>query len=132
MDLLRIAGAEEAEAIFFCQDEPMERSRLEAVLQAFPHAKVMVRVYDRRQLIDYDGLEVELFQRELFESAVVMGRRALLSLGVARREVQRVEEEYRTRDDERLQRQSATGDLYAGKETIFAADRPLGEEAAKS
>jgi hypothetical protein len=56
----------------------------------------------------------------------------LLSLGVARREVQRVEEEYRTRDDERLQRQSATGDLYAGKETIFAADRPLGEEAAKS
>jgi monovalent cation:proton antiporter-2 (CPA2) family protein len=132
MDLLRIAGAEEAEGIFFCQDEPMERSRLEAVLQAFPHAKVMVRVYDRRQLIDYDGLEVELFQRELFESAVVMGRRALLSLGVARREVQRVEEEYRTRDDERLQRQSATGDLYAGKETIFAADRPLGEEAVKS
>lgn len=127
MDLLRTAGADEAEGIFFCQDEPMERSRLEAVLEAFPQAKVMVRVFDRRQLMEYDGLEVALFQRELFESAMVMGREALLSLGVARREVMRVEQEYRARDDERLQRQSATGDLHAGKETIFAADRPIGD-----
>ena len=125
MDLLRTAGAEEAEGIFFCQDEPMERSRLEAVIEAFPQAKVMVRVYDRRNLMEYDGLDVDLFQRELFESAVVMGREALRGLGVPGDEVVRVEEEYRARDDERLQRQSATGDLHAGKETIFAADRPL-------
>ena len=125
MDLLRTAGAEEAEGIFFCQDEPMERSRLEAVLEAFPQAQIMVRVYDRRQLIDYDGLEVALFQRELFESAVVMGREALRSLGVPRREVERVEREYRTRDDERLQRQSETGDLHAAKEKMFSLDSPI-------
>jgi voltage-gated potassium channel Kch len=125
LDLLRTAGGEEAEGIFFCQDEPMERSRLEAVLEAFPQAQVMVRVYDRRQLIDYDGLDVALFQRELFESAVVMGREGLRALGVPRREVRRVEEEYRVRDDERLEAQSKTGDLHAAKETIFTADRPL-------
>jgi hypothetical protein len=97
------------------------------VIEAFPQAKVMVRVYDRRSLMEYDGLDVDLFQRELFESAVVMGREALRGLGVPRREVLRVEEEYRARDDERLQRQSATGDLHAGKETIFTPDRPIGD-----
>jgi monovalent cation:proton antiporter-2 (CPA2) family protein len=125
IDLLRTAGADEAEGIFFCQDEPMDRSRLQAVLEAFPQAEVMVRVYDRRQLIEYDGLDVALFQRELFESAVVMGREALRALGVPRREVQRVEEEYRSRDGERLAAQSKSGDLHAAKDTIFSADSPL-------
>ena len=127
LDLLRIAGAEEAEAIIFCQDGELERSKLEAVLEAFPQARVMVRVFDRRQVINYDGLDIAFMQRELFESAVVMGREALLGLGVARREVERVEQEYRARDSERLQRQSATGDIYAAKDRMFAVNNPLGD-----
>src|SRR5688500_3455707 len=88
IDLLRTAGAAESEAIIFCQDSrSLDRSRLEQILEAFPQARVMVRVYDRRELIDFDGMDLALAQRELFESAVVMGREALLALGIARREV---------------------------------------------
>jgi voltage-gated potassium channel Kch len=40
----------------------------------------MLRVYDRLELIGLDGVDLALAQRELFESAVVMGREALLGL----------------------------------------------------
>ena len=132
IDLLRTAGAETAEAILFCQDgQDLNREKLEAVLKAFPHAMVMVRVYDRRQVIEFDGLAVALIQRELFESAVVMGREALLKLGIARREADRVEAAYRERDAERLQVQSATGDLRAAQDRMFGAESSLPDEPAR-
>jgi len=128
IDLLRIAGAEEAEAILFCNDgQSINRQSMEAILEAFPQAAVMVRVFDRRQLIELRGLDISFAQRELFESAVAMGREALLKLGIARREVDRVEEAYRSRDCERLERQSATGDLHAASERMFRPDRPLAD-----
>jgi len=128
IDLLRTAGAAEAEAILFCNDgQAINRQSMEAILEAFPKAAIMVRVFDRRQLIELKGLDIAFAQRELFESAVAMGREALLRLGVARREVDRVEEAYRSRDCERLERQSATGDLHAAKERMFQPDRPLAD-----
>jgi len=131
IDLLRTAGAESAEAILFCQDgRTLDRDRLEQILEAFPQARVMVRVYDRRELIALDGIDLTLAQRELFESAVVMGREALLKLGVAEREVKRVESEYRSRDAERLERQSATGDLRAASDRMFTNTQGLDDEEA--
>ncbi|MBA2635978.1 MAG: cation:proton antiporter [Sphingomonas sp.] len=129
LDLLRTAGAESAEAILFCHDgKNLDRARLEAIMEAFPQANVMVRVYDRLKLMEYDGLDVALLQREMFESAVVMARAALLKLRVPEREVERVEREYRQRDNERLRAQSDSGDLHAGQQRMFAADRPLADE----
>jgi voltage-gated potassium channel Kch len=129
IDLLRTAGAQTAEAILFCQDpHALTRSELAAVLEAFPQASVLVRVYDRRQLVEFDGLDVHLFQRELFESAVVMGRHALLAVGVSEHEVKRLETEYRRLDDERLQRQSGSGDLYAAKDQMFSRAHALADE----
>jgi hypothetical protein len=58
-----------------------------------------------------------------------MGREALIKLGTARREAERVEREYRERDLERLQAQTTTGDLHAGFDRSFAVDRPLPDEA---
>ena len=128
IDLLRTAGAAEAEAILFCNDgQAINRQSMEAILEAFPQATVMVRVFDRRQLMELSGLDIAFAQRELFESAVAMGREALLKLGIARREVDRVEEAYRSRDCERLERQSATGDLHAASDRMFRADRPLAD-----
>jgi len=133
IDLLRTAGAETAEAILFCHDDrTFGRDKLEAVLQAFPQAMVMVRVFDRRDEIALDGLDVALIQREVFESAVAMGSAALHRLRIADREVDRVEREYRMRDDERLQAQSETGDLHAGSDRSFGVDRPLADEAAEA
>jgi len=129
IDLLRTAGAAETEAILFCQDgRTLDKAKLEQILEAFPQARVMVRVYDRRELIDFDGMDLALAQRELFESAVLMGREALLSLGIARREVERVETQYRSLDAERLERQSATGDLRAASDRMFRVDQPLDDD----
>lgn len=131
LDLLRQAGADTAEAILFCHDDrEFGAEQMKPILQAFPHALVMVRVFDRRQIIALDGCGLPLLQREVFESAVVMGRSALKALGIADREVVRVESEYRRRDTERLQMQSEAGDLHAGMDRSFGADRALPEEPA--
>lgn len=130
LDLLRTAGADTAEAILFCQDGGgLTRESLEPILEAFPHALIMVRVFDRRQMIALDGLDVPLMQREVFESAVAMGREALRKLGIADREVARVEQAFRQRDSERLQLQSESGDLHSGKERSFSAERSLPDDA---
>jgi len=129
VDLLRTAGAGDAEAILFCLDgEALTRSKLSQVLDAFPQAKVMVRVFDRRQVIDLDGLDLAFVQRELFESAVTMGRAALKVVGLGHDEVDRVEREYRLRDCERLERQSETGDLHAASERMFTPVQALPDE----
>jgi len=132
LDLLRVAGADTARVIAFCNDNEggeMSRSALKAVLEAFPQAAVMVRAFDRRHLIELNGLDLAFAQRELFESAVVMGRAALKASGIDRGEAERVEREYRMRDCDRLERQSSTGDLHAGQETSFT-EAPLPDEAA--
>jgi voltage-gated potassium channel Kch len=129
VDLLRTAGAETAEAILFCQDpELLSRENLQAALEAFPQAAIMVRVYDRLQVMEFSELDLAMVQRELFESAVIMGREALTKLGIPQREAERVEREYRDRDNERLEAQSATGDLKALRDRMFSPDSPLADE----
>jgi monovalent cation:proton antiporter-2 (CPA2) family protein len=128
IDLLRIAGAESARAILFCNDgDSLNRASLKRVLEAFPQASVMARVFDRRQLIDLRGLDLDYAQRELFESAVKMGRKALGRLGIEAAEIDRVEEAYRLRDCERLERQREEGDYRAGRDQIFAENRALAD-----
>jgi monovalent cation:proton antiporter-2 (CPA2) family protein len=130
IELLRAAGADTAKIIAFCNDNKdgeITRASVKAVLEAFPHASVMVRAYDRRDLIELSSLDLALAERELFESAVVMGKAALRASGVGPAEIERVEREYRLRDCERLERQSESGDLHAGAERSFASG-PLPEE----
>jgi monovalent cation:proton antiporter-2 (CPA2) family protein len=131
LDLLRTAGAETAKVIAFCNDNEggeMTRAAVRSVLEAFPQASVMVRAFDRVHMIELDGLDLAFAERELFESAVAMGRAALKASGIAPDEVDRVERAYRRRDCERLELQSATGDLHAGLERSFGAERALPDE----
>jgi voltage-gated potassium channel Kch len=131
VDLLRTAGADTAKAILFCNDHrdgDVTREAVAQILDAFPQASVMVRMFDRRHLMEFNGLDLAYAQRELFESAVVMGRKALSAVGIQQGEVDRVDREYRLRDRERLERQSETGDLHAGEERSFRPDQPLPDE----
>ncbi|MEO7655673.1 MAG: cation:proton antiporter, partial [Sphingomicrobium sp.] len=131
LDLLRTAGAENAKIIAFCNDNrdgELTRSALAAVLEAFPQAAVMVRAYDRVHLMELDGLDLAFAQREMFESAVTMGKAALKAAGIGGHEIDRVEQEYRSRDCERLERQSRSGDLHAGLDRSFSAERALPDE----
>jgi monovalent cation:proton antiporter-2 (CPA2) family protein len=134
IDLLRTAGADTARIIAFCNDNEggeMTRSAVKAVLEAFPQASVLVRAYDRVHMIELDGLDIAFAERELFESAVAMGRAALKASGIDRQEIDRVDQSYRMRDCERLELQASTGDLHAGQERTFSAERGLPEEEGR-
>ncbi|MEA3079596.1 MAG: monovalent cation:H+ antiporter-2, family, partial [Sphingomonadales bacterium] len=133
IDLLRAAGAQTASVIAFCNDNEggeLNSEALGQVLKAFPQAAVMVRAFDRRHLIELDGLDLTFAERELFEGAVAMGREALKASGIDQAEINRVEREYRSRDCERLERQTETGDLKAGWDRAFTAERALPDEEA--
>jgi monovalent cation:proton antiporter-2 (CPA2) family protein len=134
LDLLRTAGAETAKVIAFCNDNEggeMTRDAIAAVLKAFPQASVMVRAFDRVHLMALDGLDLAFAQRELFESAITMGRAALKASGIDAHEIDRVERAYRIQDCERLELQSSTGDLHAGQERAFGQDRALPEQEVR-
>jgi hypothetical protein len=60
-----------------------------------------------------------------------MGRAALKASGVEQSEIDRVDRAYRLRDCERLELQSSTGDLHAGQERAFSAERALPEEEGR-
>jgi glutathione-regulated potassium-efflux system protein KefB len=127
IEVLRRAGAEKARAIIFCIDDPdLDGDRLKPILETFRHAAVLVRAFDRRQVMALDGVDVKLIVRELFESAVLMGREALEIVGIDAAEVDRVEAEYRRRDLDRLELQSKSGDLHVAKDMMFRPGRPLG------
>ncbi|MFL6775075.1 MAG: cation:proton antiporter [Sphingomicrobium sp.] len=135
LDLLRTAGAETARVIAFCNDNregELSATALATVLETFPQASVMVRAYDRLHLIELDRLDLAFAKREMFESAIAMGRAALKASGIDREEIDRVEREYRMRDCERLERQAETGDLRAGWDRAFTPERSLPDEEAET
>jgi glutathione-regulated potassium-efflux system protein KefB len=129
LDLLRAAGAGDARALLFCIDgSSLDAKKLEPILEAFPQATVYVRAFDRRHLMALDSVDVAGTYREVFESAVHMGRDALKAFAVSKEEVERVESEFRNRDAERLRGQSQSGDLHDTEHLMFKPDRPLPDD----
>lgn len=121
VDLLRRAGAEQARLIAFCIDDPMmDRKVLGPVLDAFPQAAVLVRTYDRRQLLKIRDLDLAGTVREVYESAVCMGTQALAQLGLSEAQVADVERQYREVDQQRLDLQAEAGSLLAARDLLFS------------
>lgn len=120
LDLLRQAGAGEAELILFCIDEDQVTPELvEAANEAFPQASIFVRAYDRRMLLKLKGGSATAVVREVMESAIKMARLAMEAAGVDEQEIDRTEDLYRRRDRERLRIQHEAGDLRAAREEII-------------
>lgn len=119
IDLLRQAGADDARLIAFCiDDRDFGAKELEPIIHAFPNAQIMVRTFDRRQQIALRGVEIAGAVREVYESAVKLGRDALESLGYNDDEQDYAVRSYRQRDDDRLEAQGETGDLHAGPSAL--------------
>jgi glutathione-regulated potassium-efflux system protein KefB len=120
IDLLRRAGAEEAQIIAFCIDDRLLGPKeLQPILEAFPQAAVFMRAFDRRQLIAVRDLDLAGTTRELFESAVKMGIDALQILGVDDEDIMAIEKRYRDNDLARLEAQGSTGDMHAGPQPLY-------------
>ena len=130
VDLLRRAGAEEARLIIFCMDDAsVGAAAMKPIVDAFPHAKILMRVFDRRQLLAVEGAGIDGVIREVFESSIAMGLSALRHLEVDPREMDDVEATLRHLDETRLQAQIDEGDISAGMDHRF---KPGGGREADS
>lgn len=128
LDLLRQAGADEAQLIAFCIDrDQVDPALVEAVNEAFPNAAIYARAFDRRSVIALHGAPVNYVMREVLESAVAMGRLALENLGLGQDEIERAEDAFRANDRERLHDQFASGDVRSSRDKILTEPRRVGE-----
>ncbi len=128
LDLLRQAGAADAELICFCMDgDQIEPDTLDGIHAAFPKASIYVRVFDRRALVKLKRTSADYVVREVLESAVKMARLALRGLDVSPADIDRAEDKYRSKDKERLALQMEAGDIRAAR-TETAERFPWGNE----
>ncbi|WP_294391829.1 cation:proton antiporter [uncultured Sphingomonas sp.] len=129
LELLEQAGAGEARVIVFAMDkDQLSREELQVALKTFRQAAIFVRAYDRRSMISYNGLDTAMVMREVFESAVVMGRRTLATMGVHDDMIARIERAYRARDKERLRVQAEKGVFSEEARSLFQPSRLLAED----
>ena len=128
LDMLRQAGAAEAQLIAFCIDrDQVEPDLVNAVHDAFPHAGIYVRGYDRRSVIKLRETPTNFVVREVLKSAVKMARLALENLGLRDEEIERAERVFRENDSSRMREQFVSGDVRSARDQIFTEPARRGE-----
>jgi glutathione-regulated potassium-efflux system protein KefB len=129
LDVLRAAGATQAEAICVCIDDKEAALLMTEIIKThFPQAKLLVRAYDRRHAIELMRHEPDIVMREVFESALLFGRETMHALGHSNFESAEVCDDVRIRDTERLKLQ-IEGDIKSGasltrKKPVSSTVRP--------
>ncbi|MBA8818367.1 monovalent cation:proton antiporter-2 (CPA2) family protein [Ochrobactrum sp. GPK 3] len=118
LDILHAAGANRARLIIIGVDDREASLKIAELVKAeFPLVPVLARSFDREHAIELIHAGVEYQIRETFESALALGEKALEMLDVDEEERERVMEDVRRRDGDRLTIE-VTGGLYAGRELI--------------
>ncbi|KJF87087.1 glutathione-regulated potassium-efflux system protein KefB [Photobacterium phosphoreum] len=103
LDLLRSAGADNAEALIICTDDPTEVMEVVTLCQQhFPQLKLMARARSRVEAHQLLSHGVECFSRETFEGALDLGRQALISLGMHPYKANRAQAHFRKIDSQAL------------------------------
>jgi monovalent cation:proton antiporter-2 (CPA2) family protein len=100
LDVLTVAGAAEARAIFLCiNDREGARNAVTRLRERFPDRLIVAMTYDRFSLIEMRSAGVHEVVRETFESAVELAKRGLIAMGDDV-ELEETIEEFRRRDEE--------------------------------
>ena len=121
LDVLRAAGAEKAEMICVCTDDPDVTAKIvEIIHENFRNARSFVRAFDRIHAVELMKLEVDYQLREAFESAIVFGRAALEELGADPETAAAAANDVRKRDIARLVLQK-DGGAMGGAELVVGA-----------
>jgi glutathione-regulated potassium-efflux system protein KefB len=119
LDVLQAAGAHKVRAVCVCVDTAEAADRIvELVKSEFPQARMLVRAHDRVHSIRliHEGAHYQI--RSTFESALKLGEATLRDLGVPPGEAADICADVRQRDAERLELQTAGGDIYAGRSLV--------------
>ena len=120
-DVLHAAGAHSASAILVCVNDKAAATRIaESAKHECPHARVLVRAFDREhavELVKAGGADFVV--RETFESAMKMGYEAMLAAGATVDEAADVIADLRRLDGDRFDLEVA-GDAFAGRALLQA------------
>lgn len=112
LDVLRAAGIERIRIVAVCSDTRARTTEIVKLLRKhYPEIKIYARAYDRTHALELMELEVDYYVRELFESALTMGKELLLGMDVSGEQAEMVSEDVRKRDTARLLLQQTKGIL---------------------
>jgi glutathione-regulated potassium-efflux system ancillary protein KefC len=118
-DVLRAAGAPEADVIIVCVDDKKAATRIvQSIRRNYPQVKLLVRAFDRRHTIELVKSSPNYIVRETFESALLLSRHAALALGASEEEADALVEQVRSRDMERVTLEAAGGP-FAGRALVL-------------
>lgn len=105
-EVLRAAGAEDADVIVVCVDDSaVAKDIVNLVQNKFSRAELLVRAYDRTAAIDLIHMGIDAPVRETFDSGLRMGLAALRAAGVSDEDSAETIDDVRRRDERRLQQQ---------------------------
>jgi glutathione-regulated potassium-efflux system ancillary protein KefC len=103
LGLLRAAGAENASLMVIAIDEPESALRLtELVRENFPHLKIVSRAWDVAHVFELLEHEVDVYERETFEGALLLGEKALKQLGFTAWRARQAAHLFRAHDEETI------------------------------
>ncbi len=104
LDLLRVAGADKAEALVACTDNPDEILHIVKICrQHFPNMKVLARARSRVDAYRLLNQGITNYSRETFSGALDLGRQVLVELGMHPYQAKRAEEHFRRLDNAMLE-----------------------------
>ena len=99
IELLRAAGAENAQSIVVTCSNPEDvMAIVQLCQQHFPHLEILARARGRVEAHELLEGGVTLFTRETFSSALELGRKTLITLGMHPHQAQRAQQHFRRLD----------------------------------
>ena len=124
LDVLHAAGAAEAGLIVAVPGDRDATTRIvEMARHEFPLVPVIARAFDREHALQLIRAGASFQIRETLESALALGRQALLELGDDPEEVDAVMEEIRSRDTQRFEMECVSG-IFAGRDLLLSNRKP--------
>ncbi|WP_158780876.1 glutathione-regulated potassium-efflux system protein KefB [Pantoea sp. BAV 3049] len=99
LELLRAAGAETAQSIVITCNAPEDAMEIVHLCQHhFPHLQILARARGRVEAHELIQAGVSQFSRETFSSALELGRKALMTLGMHPHQAFRAQQHFRRLD----------------------------------
>ncbi|RKQ39956.1 glutathione-regulated potassium-efflux system protein KefC [Enterobacter sp. R1(2018)] len=128
VDLLESAGAAKAEVLINAIDDPDANIQLSELAQAhFPHLQIIARARDLDHFIRLRQAGVGQPERETFESALKVGRRALEGLGVGSYEARERADHFRRFNMQMVEEMVAAADMPARADVLKRTSAMLTE-----
>jgi glutathione-regulated potassium-efflux system ancillary protein KefC len=124
LDLLQAAGAAQATLLINAIDDMDENLELvDVVREQFPNLRVLARARNVTHYFELRKRDVDVVERETFEAALSLGRRALVALGTLPFEAQEISDRFKRHNVRMLEQMTQYYDDEAKRMSLAKAGR---------